>query len=203
MSKKRFAVETYKAPWEVNAEGVDIPEDEQEVDTERLKKYLVGLLNDKEQATEARDAAQLELSEAQGKLEDKSRKDETDTERAARDAEARAQDKQEAAAAKREALALRVALKQKGISGEDAVELAEILKGDTEEELQEHAERLVKKFKLGQAPAGDDDEDDDEPTPATRPRRLRSPGDPKPHTRAEESLEDQLARIPRPGGTQY
>jgi len=202
VGKKRFDVETFKAPWEVDAEGADIPEDEQEIDTGRLKKYLVGLLNDKEQAVEARDAAQLELSQAQGKLEEKSRKDETDDERVQRDAEARAQEKREAAEAKRDALALRIALKQKGISGEDAVDLADVLKGDTEEELTAHAERLAPRFVTAKAPA-DDDEDEEQQTPGTRPRPLRTPGDPKPHTKAELSFEEQLAQVRRPGGSQY
>lgn len=49
--------EEFKAPWEVDSAGNPIEADKQEVDPEKLKKHLWNLLNDKDKAQTARDAA--------------------------------------------------------------------------------------------------------------------------------------------------
>ncbi len=42
--------EEWKAQWEVDAEGKDIPEDEQQFDAARAKKLIYDLLSDKHRA---------------------------------------------------------------------------------------------------------------------------------------------------------
>lgn len=205
MAGKRTTIEDYKAPWEIDAEGNEIPEDEQQIDPVRLKKYLVNLLNDKEQAVEGRDTAQRELTAAQEALNTRTREAETEEQARERQRAERDAELEEARAEARAAKALRVALKQDGITKDQAEALADVLQGTTEEELDASAKSLIEKFGLAKAAgSGDDDEDEVEDiAPRTRPRRLRAPGDPAPETKVRRSLEDELAQIRRPGGTYY
>jgi hypothetical protein len=206
MAGKRTTLEEYKAPWEVDAEGNDIPDDQWEIDPGRLKKYLVNLLNDKEQAVEARETAQQELVAANEALGEKARKDESDEQRRERERQERDKELEEARAEVRSGRALRIALRQDKITKQQAEALADVLQGNTEEELDASAKALIDKFGLAKiAELSDDDGDDDEdaPAPRARPRRLHTPGDPRPASKPRVAFEDELASIPRPGGTRY
>lgn len=204
-SKKKLTLEDYKAPWEIDADGNDLPEDQHQIDPERLKKYLFGLLSDKESAVEARDKAQADLATANEALNAKTRQDESDEQRRAREAQERDTEIETLRTQARRSLALEVALSQDGITKAQAKTLAKVLQGTTEDELDANAKTLIDELGLAKAAGGEDDGDDDDDNPpvGARPRRLRTPGDPAPHTPAVLTLEAELAKIPRPGGQQY
>lgn len=204
MGKK--TIESYKAPWEVDAEGADVPEDEQVIDKGKLKRYLFGLISDKETAQEARDAAIRERDEAKTELDRISRQNEGDDEKRQREQQEAQERDRKLAEAELENLRLKVALRQKGITAEQAVDLADRLRGTTEDELDKDAKAVIERFGLAKS-EDDDDEDDDgdeghrsEVSGRPRSRVLRTPGDPEPGSRSPRSLEDELASIPRPGG---
>jgi len=199
--KTKLTLETYKAPWEIDGDGNDLPDDQQEIDPARLKKYLFGLISDKETAVEARDKAQADLTVANEALNEKARKDESDEQRRAREAQERDAELETLRTQGRRSLALEVALDQDGITKVQAKALAKVLQGNTEEELDASAKTLISELGLTKVSGDEDDEDDG--VPGARPRRLRTPGDPAPMTPPVLSIDQELAQIRRPGGTQY
>lgn len=176
MTKKLASkLEDYKAPWEVDSDGKDVPEDEQTVDPAKLKKYLYGLLTDKDRLQNTVTSVTEERDSVKQQLDAKTREGEGDEQKRQREHdEALAKAKAEGAL---EAAKLRAALKVKGITPEQAEKLASRLKGEKPEDFEEDANALAEDFGIGKAT--DDGDDGDEPiTPATRPKRLRSAGDP-------------------------
>lgn len=181
--------EEYKAPWEVDSDGNEIPEDKQEIDPGKLKKYLHGLLSDKDRLQTTVTTVTGERDELQTKFDAKTREGESDD-------EAKQREHQKAIdAAKAEgslpALKLEVALDIEGITPKQAKALAKRLTGTSREELEEDAEAIVEEFGLvkdesSQSTEGDEGKDGDEgnepATPARRPRRPRAGGDPAPST---------------------
>lgn len=195
----------FKAPWEIDDKGVDIPEDEQVIDKERLKTYLFGLVSDKEKAQNARDAAIRERDTAKTDLDTLRREHESDEDRRQRELKEARDAAEESGKSTTELLRMRVALNQDGITAKQALALAARLTGSTEDELDADAKRFIADFGLPKVGGddggrGDDDGEDDTPV-GTRPRArsLRPPGDPSPSSRPPLSLEDELATIPRPG----
>lgn len=182
MTKKLASkLEDYKAPWEINkTTGEDIPEDEQEVDKAALKKYLFGLLGDKDrlQTTVATVTAERDTLKTQ--LDEKTREGEDDEQKRKREHD----DAVKAAKAEGDLAALRyeVALEVDGITPAQAKRLAKRLTGTTRDELEEDAKGLVEDFGIGKA-SEEPGEGDEAGPPAGRPRKLRASGDPKPNER--------------------
>lgn len=172
-------IEDYKAPWEIDSTGADVPAEEQQIDPVRLKKYLHGLLSDKDRLQATVETVTAERDEVKTKLDEKSREGETEDAKSKREAE----DAIKAAKAegKLEALKLEVALDIEGITPAQAKRLAKRLSGQTQEELEADAKAIAEDFGLGKKEAADgEDEDDEPPAPVGRPRKLRANGDPEP-----------------------
>lgn len=185
-------LEDYKAPWELDSTGADLPEEDQKIDPARLKKYLHGLLSDKERLQTTVTTVTGERDALQKTVDDKAREGEDDAARKQREA-------QEAIdAAKAEgglgALKLDVALDVEGITPKQARTLAKSLSGQTREELEAHAKELSEAFGIG-GPAGDEEEHEEEhgQTAARRPRVPRASGDPKPNERKLPDPNDPAA----------
>lgn len=193
-------LEDWKAPWEVDAEGADIAEDQQEIDKGRLKNYLHGLLSDKEKLVQRATAAESERDTLKAEKDKASREDETEVQRLQRELEETNAKLAEAAKRDVEALKLRVALRQEGMTPKKAEALAKRLTGTTEDELDADAKALIEEFGLAQAPSGDGDEERGGPGGRPRPD-LRNGGDPeggKPAPKGK-TFKDELDQIPRPG----
>lgn len=144
-------VDDWKAPWEVDKEGEDIPEEEQKLDGARLKKYLFGLLTDKQrlrtqvnELTTAKEELEQEVADAKDPkaledLQKKLEKANADLEKAKNSAENDI-----------EKWKLEIAL-DKGLTKRQAARLV----GKTREELEDDADELVEE--LGLKKDGDDD----------------------------------------------
>ncbi len=190
---KLAKLEEYKAPWEVDSTGADISDEDQQVDKGKLKRYLHGLLSDKDRlqttvttVTGERDTLKIEVDKA-------SRASEDDVAKVERE-------RQEAiTAAKAEgglpALKLDVALDVEGITAKQAKALAKSLSGQTREELVTHAEELVEVFGfVGKSTEGEEGEPAEEPRVVPgRPRVARANGDPNPTAKALPDPKDPAA----------
>lgn len=188
-------LEDWKAPWEVDANGADIPEENQTLDPARLKKHLHNLLGDKERLQANVTTVTAERDDFKSKLDEAARANEGDEER-------RKREQQEAIdAAKAEgslnALKLEVALDIDGITGKQAKALAKRLSGSTREELAEDAKTTIEDLglQIGKpaAPEGDEGDDEGKPSPASRPRRQTASGDPRPNERSLPDPTDPVA----------
>lgn len=164
--------EDYKAPWEM-----DLKEDEdpkEKLDLDKLKRYMHGLLGDKEKAQAERDEVKTERDTLKSEKEAAAREGETEVDKLKRERD-EAQDKlKKAEEGKGEKspgeLRLEVALEM-GLTKTQAKRLV----GTTEEELKKDAEELLESF----GGAGDGDEDGAAGGPRTLPRKqLRNPADP-------------------------
>jgi transposase len=133
--------EDFKAPWEVDANGAEIPEDKQELDGSKLKRHLYNLLSDKEKLQGTVATVLAERDEFKTKVDEAARAGETEADKTKR--EIAELQKKVAAADKTEADArrLRIALR-KGLTEIQAKRLV----GETEEELEKDAEDLVSSF---------------------------------------------------------
>lgn len=60
--------EDYKAPWEVDKDGKDIPVEDQKPTPEQLKKHIWNVLGDKDKAQTARDTALGQVTELTSKV---------------------------------------------------------------------------------------------------------------------------------------
>lgn len=181
--------EDWKAPWET-ADGKDVPDEEQKVDRPKLKKYLFGLLSDKERLQTSVATVTGERDELQKKVDEVARKDETEVDRLKREnqeLEARLAKGSEDSTEKQN-LRLRVAL-EKGLN----LDQAERLRGDTEEEMTVDADKLVASF----GGSGKGDDEGDEGPPQRQPRRLHSPGDPDPAAGTDIPVDKLIDSIPR------
>lgn len=162
--------EDYLAPWEVGDDGKPVPEDDQKIDTGRLKKYLHGLLGDKERLQTTVTEVTTERDELKSKVDEAARQGETETEKLKRElaeAQAKVNAKQEESAEMR-ALRLEVAL-EKGLTATQAKRLV----GGSKEEMEQDADALLADF----GGSGKGEEGEGEKPPAGRPqRRLVSGG---------------------------
>jgi hypothetical protein len=177
-------VDDWKAPWEVDKDGNDIPADDQDIDAPRLKKYLHGLLGDKQrlrtqvnELTEARTDLEQQIADASDpkKIEELQKK--VTELQAARDADK--------SGAGLENAKLRVALRH-GLTEKQAARLV----GTTEEELEADAEELVAEFGTKQQevdPTDAEDDPDGPPEPRRVPRRVANAGDPDRKTQRRTS----------------
>lgn len=178
---KLVKFEEYRAPWETEA-GEDA-----EIDKAKLKKYIHGLLSDKERLQGQVTTLTEERDGLQGKVDEAARKDESDSERQAREAEERKARDEKAKGLESENLRLKVAL-QKGLSETQAKRLI----GTTEEELAADADELVKSFG-GQGKGGEEEEG----VPSRTPKPLVNPTDPAPGEDTFIDVNKALDSIPR------
>ncbi len=164
--------EDYKAPWEMDLKEDEDPKDK--IDLDKLKRYLHGVLSDKEKAQAERDEVVTERDTLKSEKEAAAREGETEVDKLKRERD-EAQDKlkkaEEGKGEKSPAeLRLEVAL-EKGLSKTQAKRLV----GTTEEELMADADELLASF----GGAGEADEGDAAGGPRTRPRtQHRNPADP-------------------------
>lgn len=179
-------VEDWKAPWEVDADGNELPEDDQQLDPARLKKYLHGLLSDKErlqtslsETTARAEAAEREIAEAA----DPKALEDLQTKYAAAVKE-RDEAKKGSSV---EALKYEIAL-EKGLTKAQAKRLL----GSSREELEQDADELLRTFG-GKAKNDDPDGDD-----AGRARRRASA---TPVTRTRTPVARTRSRTPKRSGS--
>lgn len=183
-------LDEWKAPWEVDADGNDIPADDQEIDAAKLKKYLHGLLSDKSRLRAQVDETTAEAEELQQKLADaKSPEDLTklqeENARLVRERDEAKQKSSNSADADLRALKLEIAL-DKGLTKRQAARLV----GKTKEELEEDADALIAEF--GGRGTGDQNSSEEDGAGVARgpARRLKNGGDPK-ENRGGGSEEDK------------
>lgn len=170
--------EEYRAPWETEA-GEDA-----EIDKGKLKKYIHGLLSDKDGLQAKVSTLTTERDEALSKAQEAARQSETDAERQAREAEERKQREEQAKGLELDNARLRVAL-AKGLSETQAKRLV----GNTAEELAADADELLREF----GGTGETEEG----TPRQQPRKLTNSGDPEPDADAHIDIDKALESIPR------
>lgn len=162
--------EDWKAPWEVDAEGNDIPAEEQQFDATKARKLIFDRTVDKMrvqnslvETTERAEALETQVAEAKTP-EELQALQETNARLV------RERDEAKTGSAL-ETTKLRVALRK----GLNEAQLKRLV-GTTEEELLEDADEILSMFgSKGEPPA-----DDGNPTPNPRstPRRSVTPGDP-------------------------
>lgn len=163
-------LDDWKAPWEVDATGGTIPNDDQQIDPGKLKKYLHGLLTDKERLQASVTTVTGERDTLKAQIDEKDREGEDEVARLKREhSELKAQlDK--AGETSIETLKLRVALR-KGLTEHQAKRLV----GKDEAELETDADELVESF--GGTGKNDDPENGGDVV-RRQPRRLHNNGDP-------------------------
>lgn len=188
MPKLPDSVEDWTAPWET-ATG------ESEIDKPKLKRYLFGLLGDKEKLQERLTTTSTERDDLKKTADEKAREGETAEQRLER--EKKDLEKQLAEATKGgdqsiENLRLTVAI-EKGLN---SAQLKRLM-GSTKEELMTDADELLKTF----GSAGDSTEGEGGETGGDGVRRVpkgsQNPGDPNPGAGAETSVAKALEQIPR------
>lgn len=161
-------LEDFRAPWETEAGG------DTEIDKPKLKKYIYGLLSDKEKAQTKVTEVTTERDALKSKADEKAREGESEAERLKRENTELQEKLAKGSESSNEVLKLRVALK-KGLTETQAKRLV----GTTEEELEKDADELVESF--GGQGAGADDEADDEAGARRHPRRITNSNDPNPN----------------------
>ena len=163
---KLVKFEEWLAPWET-ATG------ETEIDKDRLKRYLYGLLGDKERLQESVGTLTEERDALKKAAEEKSREGETDVQRLEREKKELEAKLAAKPAETVEVLKLRVAL-DKGLTSDQAKRLI----GETEEDLKADADVMLKSF--GIEGKTDDGDGSDAGEPRRSPRRVINGGDPDP-----------------------
>ncbi len=198
-------LKTWLAPWEKDKDGkkLDTPA---EIDPERLKKYLHGLLSDKEKTQEERDDVQAQLAQAEEALATVQRENETKEQTAAREAKEQQEkyDKLEKRNAERDKVdAIQAAFEAQGITATQARKLASRVKGDDEKAWVKDAKELVEDgFKVGTAKPAEQQEDlgnaVDEDLRARPVSAVRSDGTPivQPVGRKKSVAEELAEAIP-------
>ena len=157
---KKIKLEDFLLPNEhENGKKLDEPK---ELDVEQLRKYVYGVLTDKEEAQEARDAALADKDTAVAELTTLQKKNETDDERRVREqaerdkeiADLKARDTERA---KVDALADHFA--EQGITAARAKRLASRVTGEDEKAWIDSAKELVEDgFRISDKPAGEQEE---------------------------------------------
>lgn len=194
---KKIKLEDFLLPHEhENGKKLDEPK---ELDVEQLRKYVYGVLTDKEEAQEARDAALADKDTAVAELTTLQQKNETDEERRTREQAARDQEiadlkKRDIERAKVDALAEHFA--DKGITAARAKRLASRVTGEDEKAWIASADELVEDgFRIADKPAADSETEETVETDETLVPVVRRNGKivtpPNPKGRAK-SVADEL-----------
>lgn len=180
---KKFKIEDYLAPWELDKDGKKLDEPA-EIDPDRLKKYIVGLLNDKEELQERVSDKDAELATVKEQLttiqrehedEDQRRKRE-ETEREARYAKLEAE-----AQERKKVEAIEEAFAEQGITAARARKLAKRVTSTDERDWVKDAEELVEDgFRITDTKAANTDDQvvEEVETLESQPRVVRSSGKP-------------------------
>lgn len=184
--------EEFKAPWEVDSDGNEIPEDEQEVDRSVLKKLLWNLRRDKAKALTQKQQVEAERDQLKEKVAEKEREGESEVDRLKREKAELEQKLAKSPADDVEKTRLKAALE----AGLPAKHVGRLNQSLTDfDELVEDAKELMASFGGGASTNTDDDDDTD--TPRGRPTRQRTNGDPKGGRRTNEvSIDDLLEAVP-------
>lgn len=169
-------LDEWKAPWEVDGDGKDIPEDEQEIDKPRLKKYLHGLLSDKINIRKSLDDQTQRVQELEAEIEKAT--DPKQLEKLQEQVATLRKERDDAAAKAKgsaDALKWEIAL-DKGLTKTQAKRLV----GTTREELEADADELLASWGH-QGKGGNEEEGGEGETIRRAPRRnLTNSGDPDP-----------------------
>ena len=177
----KFKLEEFLLPHEHDGEGKKLDEPK-ELDVEQLRKWVYGILTDKEEAQEARDTAITEKENAVNDLEELRRKNESDEERRAREAKEQEEKfaKLEKDATERRKLdVITEAFEKQGITAAQAKKLAKRVQGDEKDWVADAQELVADGFKVGTAtekPEDETDETDDTLRGKPRPKVRRSDG---------------------------
>lgn len=194
--KKLPALEDWHAPWELDADKKIIEDEEaQVVDKGRLKKYLYGLLKDKEKLQSSVSTLTTERDEAREKIAEKEREGESEVDRLKREnAELKANPPKASIDDDPEVLRLKAAL-EVGLSAKHVGRLNRDLK--TFDELVEDAKELQASFGGHSTTEGEGEEE----TPRARPRRASTSVDPAQRSGGgkEVTLEEMVDRVPLAG----
>lgn len=209
-------LEEFLLPWEKDKDGKKLDEPA-EIDVERLRKYVYGVLTDKENAQAARDEAVVAKEGVENELAELRRQNETDEQRRKREQEERDAEferMKKEAAERRKVEALEDHFKDKGITSARAKRLAKRIGPEVDEkdwiteaeELVEDGFRITDKVASTTKTEKVDDEDDETEPPeelvpvrrATRNGRTVVPED---SSRKRKTVEDELdaAGITLPG----
>lgn len=172
-------LDEWKAPWEVDADGNDIPAEDQDIDPAKLKKYLHGLLGDKNRLRGQVDDLTAETEAFQQKLADAKTPEELtrlqeENARLVRERDEAKQKSSTSAEADLRALKLEIAL-DKGLTKRQAARLV----GATKEELEEDADALIAEFGGSAKGSQNEGEEDGEGIARGPVKRLKNGGDPK------------------------
>jgi hypothetical protein len=193
MPKLPEKVEDWKAPWETET-------GETEIDKDRLKRYLFGVLGDKEKLQERLSESETkstELEKENGNLkkqvETKSREGETEVDKLKREVEElkKGGTDKKSDVDPLEVLKLRVAV-EKGLNKGQLKRLI----GSNEAELLADADELLQTFGSGGKTDGDEGEGDGNDARRT-PKGKHNPGDPNPKAGPEVDVKKALDSIPR------
>lgn len=166
---KLVAFEDFRAPWETEA-GADT-----EIDKPKLKRYLYGLLSDKEKSQTRADEVTVERDKYKEQIDAEARKGESESDKLKRENQELKDKLAKPPGESVETLKLRVAL-DKNLTAFQAKRLV----GNTKEELEADADEILKAWG-GTGQGGDEGDEGEEGeegegTPPTRqPRRLRNP----------------------------
>jgi hypothetical protein len=178
-------VEDWTAPWET-ATG------ENEIDKPRLKRYLFGILTDKEKLQGSVTEKDTKITELEGKITAASREGETEVDKLKRELKEAKDAAANTGGNDLELTKLRVAL-QKGLKEGDVKRLV----GSTEAELLADADELLKSFGArGNSEDGEGGDPEGDPIRRT-PRGHNNPGDPNPGAGADVDVMKVLDSIPR------
>ena len=174
--------EEFKAPWESDLKEGEDPKDK--IDLDKLKRYIYGVLGDKERLQESNATLTTEVSTLKTEKAAKEREGETEVQRLTRERDEAIKAAEKAGEVSVETLKLRVAI-EKGLTASQTKRLV----GSTKEELEADADELLAEW--GPASSGDEEEKDDALVRKAPQARARSGGDPKPN---ESTLDvDQAA----------
>lgn len=167
-------LEDWKAPWEVDLKEGDDPKDA--IDPEKLKRYLHGVLGDKDKLKDQVTTVTAERDGYKTKVEEHERAGETELQKAIRERdEALAKAAQPSSEPTPRELKLEIAL-TKGLTARQA----ERLVGTTREELEADADAFLEESgaNVGSGDGSGEDGGSSDTPRATPASRLRSAGDP-------------------------
>lgn len=173
----KFKLEEFLLPWERDDEGKKL-EEPVEIDQEKLRKWVYGLMEDKEKAQERAKDLETEVATAKDDLTKLQQEHESDDQRRQREQAEREKDneklRKEATSSKR----LEIALDVPGITAARAKVLARRLVGENDGEWQASAKEIVEDgFRLSEKKEGVVEEtNEDDLTSTPRPSVRRSDG---------------------------
>ena len=201
---KKFKLEEFLLPHELGPDGKKL-ETPEEIDVEKLRKYVYGVLTDKEEAQEARDTAVSERDAAKTELTALQQKNETDEQRRTREQEERDRQFAELQARDRERAKIEAVeehFKDKGITSARAKRLAKKLTGDDEKAWLAEADELVEDgFRITDKVEQQQEETDEGLAPVVKATRNGKAVAPTPPDKRAKSVGDELdaAGISTPG----